>query len=294
MKRLAGFLLLSCLLSGCWSACAAQGKSEERHGPPKVLVIMREFLKPGKQGSTHEKTESAFVQAFRKANWPQHYFSVDSLSGKPRSLFLVGYNSFADWEKDNQAVAKNAALSAALERASAADGELLSEYDTGVFTYREDYSLNPPADIAQMRYFEISLFHVRPGHRNDWDELVKLVMKAYEKIPDTHWVTFEANYGTDGGTYLVFNPIKSLSEVDKAMGQDKDFAAAMGPDGMKRLAELEAASVETSQTNLFMFNPRNSYPPDEWIKADPAFWKPSGASSAAGTTSSKKKTPAKE
>jgi hypothetical protein len=43
---------------------------------------------------------------------------------------------------------------------------------------------------------------------------------------------------------------------------------------MRKLAELEAASVEAAQTNLFMFNPKLSYPSDEFIKSDPAFWKP--------------------
>ena len=71
--------------------------------PPKVLVLYREYLKPGKQGASHEKTESAFVQAVTKAKWSQRYFDVDSLSGRPRSLFLFPYDSFADWEKDYQA-----------------------------------------------------------------------------------------------------------------------------------------------------------------------------------------------
>jgi hypothetical protein len=44
-----------------------------------------------------------------------------------------------------------------------------------------------------MRYFEISLYRVRPGHRAQWNELVKLVKAAYEKIPDTHWAMYEAD-----------------------------------------------------------------------------------------------------
>jgi len=43
---------------------------------------------------------------------------------------------------------------------------------------------------------------------------------------------------------------------------------------MKRLSELESAAVESRQTNLFAFSPKMSYVPDEWVKADPDFWKP--------------------
>src|SRR3979409_546583 len=68
--------------------------------PPKILVIGREYTKPGRAGAAHEKTESAFVQAMKRAKWPTHYLAVESLSGKSRALFLTGYDSFAEWEKD--------------------------------------------------------------------------------------------------------------------------------------------------------------------------------------------------
>ena len=62
-------LLLGCwlLIAGASVIAAAQDKSDADLAPPKVLVILREFLKPGKAGSAHEKTESLFPQAFAKA-----------------------------------------------------------------------------------------------------------------------------------------------------------------------------------------------------------------------------------
>jgi len=294
MKRFVGLLLGSFLLFGAWSTCMAQEKSEGMHGPPKVLVINREFLKPGKAGSAHQKTESAFVQAFAKAKWPTHYFAADSLTGKPRSLFFVGYNSFADWEKDAMGTAKNASLSAALDHASMADGELLSEYDTGAFMYRPDYSLNADVDIAHMRYFEIAAYRVRPGHRKEWDELVQLVLKAYDRVPDSHFAVFESIYGQENSVFLVFVPMKSAAEIDSNMAKEKDFVSAMGEEGMKRLGELEASAIELTMSNLFIFNPSNSYPPDEWVKADPAFWKPRAGGGAPAPAKKGKKEPAKE
>jgi hypothetical protein len=274
MKRMMRLLLGSFLLLGFLGSAAAQ---EQTQSPPKVFTIIREFVKPGRSGTMHEKTESAFVKAFADMKWPQHYFAVDSMSGPPRSLFLIGYDSFEAWEKDNQATMKNPALSAALDRAALADGDLLASVDSAAFVFREDYSLRAAVDIAHMRYFEISVFHVRPGHRKDWDELVKMVMQGYEKIPDAHWATFEGVYGVEDGTYLVFNPMKSLAEIDRAFAQGKQFEAAMGPEGIKRLSELSAAAIKSGQNNLFMFNPRESYPRDSWVKADPDFWQPKPA-----------------
>jgi hypothetical protein len=270
------------------SVMAGQEKSEGTTPPPKVLSIFREFLKPGRGGSPHEKAESAFVQAFARAKWPTHYLTVTSISGKPRALFLTGYDSFEAWEKDVKSVEKNSMLAAALDRAAIADGDLLSDADATELVYSEEYSFHAPVDIPHMRYFEISLFQVRPGHRKEWDEAVKLVMKAYEKIPDTHWATYEVMYGQQGRpTYVVFTPLKSAVEIDRAFGQSKQFMEAMGEDGMKRLSELEVAAIESNQTNLFAFSPKMSYVPDEWAKADPEFWKPKPAGAPAAKSAEK-------
>jgi hypothetical protein len=275
MKRITDVLLLGSLVLGSFGMAAAQ---EQLTPPPKVLTVTREFVKPGKGGAMHDKAESAFVQAFARAKWPTHYLAMNSVSGKPRVLFFTGYDSFEAWEKDVNAVNKNAVLSGALDHASAVDGELLDSVDGDALAYREDYSLRAPVDIAHMRYFEISVYHVKPGHRKDWDDGMKIVLAAYQKaLPETHWACYQAAYGAPEGTYIFITPMKSAAEIDKAFAQNKDFGSAMGEDGMKKLDELSAAAIESSETNLFTFNPKMSYVSDDWVKADPDFWKPKSA-----------------
>src|SRR5208282_1964580 len=283
MRRIAGAVLALVVLltAGISGIVFGQDKPAD-HMPPKVLVVMREYTKPGKSGTAHEKTESAFVQASKRAKWPTHYLAVESLSGKARALFFTGYDSFAAWGDDMLATEKNKSLSADLDHAWAADGDLLSENDGAVLAFREEYSFRPEVDIAHMRYFEISAWQVKQGHDKDWDEIVKLVKAAYAKIPDAHWEAYQAVYGFPDTTYIIFNPMKSLVEVDKNFAANKEFEAAMGEAGMKRLSELSAAAIESSQTNLFIFNPRMSYPMDEWVKADSEFWAPKPAAAPAG------------
>ena len=81
-------------------------------------------------------------------------------------------------------------------------------------------------------------------------------------------------YGTTGGVFLVITTIKAATELDAEEAQDKQFEEAMGTDGMKKMQELEAACVESRQTNLFVIDPKMSYPPEAWVKADPDFWMP--------------------
>jgi hypothetical protein len=47
--------------------------------------------------------------------------------------------------------------------------------------------------------------------------------------------------------------------------------------------------VESSSHQLFAFNPRMSYVPEEWIKADPDFWKPKPAMAPAAKPATEEK-----
>ena len=62
-------------------------------------------------------------------------------------------------------------------------------------------------------------------------------------------------------------------ETDKSIKASDKFASELGPSGMQKVSELSAASVQLSNTNLFLINPRESNPPSEWVKKDPGFWK---------------------
>jgi hypothetical protein len=271
--------LILCLLVGAPLTASAQAGNMT--GPPKVLVIEREYLKPGKGGTTHERSESAFVRAMMAAKSTNHYFALDSLSGPSRSLFFFNYSSFADWEKADKDVQKNATLSAALDRAYLADGELLSEYDQNAFMLRDDLSFNT-GNLLGKRYMEITQFVVKPGHTQDFEAGAKLYLETNKKANlDTNWATFQLMYGANTGDVFIFiTTLKSLAESDKEMGLNEQFVKAMGESNMKKLNELSAASIESQMTNLFEINPKNSYPPDEWLKAEPDFWKPKPAAPA--------------
>ena len=280
MKRNIGLGLVLTLLTISAATVVAQDGAMP---PPKVLVVAREFLKPGKGGSPHEKTESAFVAAMTAAKWPTRYIGTDALSGASRSVFFMGYDSFAAWEKDTLATYGNSTLAAALDRAFIADGELLSSVETSVLAYREDLSLNPNLNIANMRYFEAISFHTRPGHEMEWEAIAKMYVENYAKAnPDGHWATYQAMYGAkSGGAYVVIIPMKSLAEVDAGMAAGKKFMEQLGESGMKKMMEMSAASTEWTESNLLMFNPKISYAADAWVKTDPGFWKPKPAAAPA-------------
>jgi hypothetical protein len=278
MKKHFGSLAGPCLLvAGLFFAgsgsVVAQDQMNGVTPPPKVLQITVETLKPGQGGAMHAKTEGAFVQAMKNANWPQHYLGMDALSGRQRAVFFVGYDSFEAWQKDMDATAKDTTLSSALDSASVADGALLDSLENSSYVFREDLSLRAPVDIPHMRYMEITIFNIRPGHRKDWDTLVKMYNSAYDKVPNAHWAIYQKMYGTNSGDrYIGITPMKSLAEVDQEMIDDKAFASSMSADQMQKLSDLTASTIESIEANVVAFNPKMSYVPDSWIKADSAFW----------------------
>lgn len=291
MKKLCGGVVGLCLALGLAGGSAAQDKSKNMMGVPKVLTVTREFVKPGKTGEVHDKAESAFVKAMTAAKWQTHYLGLNSMSGKQRCLFLSGYDSFEAWEKDNAGVQKNATLAGALDRASVADGTLLDAMDQSVWVFREDQSMHPTASIADVRYMEFEVFHLKPGHEADWDAAVKLVKEAYAKgVPDASWDMFQAVYGTTTA-YVVITPMKSLAEVDHNFMASQKFMDAMGAEGMKKLSELSASALESIETNLFSINPHMSYVSDEVASSAPDFWRPKTGAAPAGKAKAKPATP---
>jgi hypothetical protein len=282
-------ILLGLSLAVAGSAIAA---AQETSTLPKVLQITREFIKPGKAGALHDKSESAFVQAMTRAKFPTHYVAMNSLSGKTRALYFTRYDSFAAWERDNKSVDKNPALSADLERASVADGELLDSMDQAVFVRDDDLSYRLQSDLSMVRFVEVTEFHVRLGHMGDWRTLVKMYRDGQQKAgTSAHWGMYQVAYGAEDGTWLMLTGDKSMADIDVGFKEDKQFRDAMGEDGLKKLDALYGATVDHANSQLFQVNPKQSYVSEDWIKADPDFWKPAATPAAKPAAAAKKTTP---
>lgn len=280
MNRQFGWLATACLLLAGMgyagpSTATAQDQANGITQPPAVLVIQREFLKPGKSGSVHEKSEQAFVQAMKQANEQTHYIAANSMSGKSRALFFVGYDSFADWGKDMESMMKNPTLAQQFDSAMQADGELLTGYDSGVFTFVPDKSVSPGVNLGQIRYWEIAILKVRLGHDQDWDALAKMHDDIFGKSPDAHWAMFEKRFGSDSGSiYIAISALRSLAELDQHRAAARQAWSQLSDDQKKKMNDLEAVTLESIESNLYSIDPKMSYPRESWRAADPDFWGP--------------------
>lgn len=279
-------------LCGLAAASTLQAQTATPSSPPKVLQIYREVLKPG-HGPAHAKTEAGWPAAFAKANWPSHYMAMTSSSGPGEAWFISAWDSYAAYEADSKAIEKEAALQAELDRLSQADGEHLANAYSMFATYREDLSYRAGVNVAEMRYFMVTTFRVKPGRGADFAAARKIVNAAHEKANmDEHWAVYQVTAGAPTGTYLLLLPMKSMAQLDVAREiHGKAYDDAMGEENRKKVADLVNASVESSTATLFAFSPTMSYPPNEWKAAD-AYWAPKVEKAA--TAADKAKVPTKK
>ncbi len=274
--KLRGIVCLSIFVAGIGVA-VAQDSSEMK--PPTIIQINREWLKPGKAGAMHDKSEAAFVSLMNKGKLQGHYIALNSMTGKSRALYLTRYPSFEAWETDNKIFAQNASLGAELDRAIVADADMLESMDSAVLVYNEGLSFHPHPDYSHCRYYEMTVFHVRLGHEKEFREITKMYKDAMDKAGSKeHWGMYEVMYGGDGGTYIGITGRTSLAEVDESLANGKKFVeAAGGEEALDKLNKLFGESVESVRTELFSINPKQSYVDEATMKADADFWKPKAA-----------------
>jgi len=291
MKRLTMLFALGVCLAG---AAVAQAQ-ETMMGPPKVVTTIREVEKPGKSAA-HADWEAGYPRAFGKANWPTHYLALRALTGEPRVLFLIGFDSLAAWEKDAAAADQNASLTADTDRLDAKDGDFVAESRRGVLNYMPELSYHPEVTVKGTRYFMIATIHVKPGHVDHFTEIRKMVKAAHEKANlSDHYAVFRITLGAPAGSYVIFVPMKTAVELDQweeVHGQN--YKDALGEEGRKKLDEFNREGLESSESQLFMISAKMSYPPKEWAAADPDFWAPKAAAAPAGKSHAAKKAPEKK
>ena len=266
-------LLAAALTLTSIPATFAQQNTAGTQGPPRYLFLNTVQLKP-QQGSAYAKIEKDEVQALSAANAPMRYFGMSAITGSPNILYIHGFSSFAELQKDHEATMAMASLRDKLSADDASEAPLIAAKHSSIYRFDKDLSLRPDADIAKMRFMRIVLFRVRRGHDQDFEHTVKLFAKAYETaIPEANWAMFEKIFGEGSDNiYILVTPMESLANVDDMHAGGKKFEASIGPDQLQMLREQISKDVKSSQTDLFALDPGISYPPAAWVKASPDFW----------------------
>jgi hypothetical protein len=275
MNKTCSLFLGMFLAASCVTTAAAQDQSPTAVKPPKYIQIVVEYVKPGKGGLAHDKTESAYVAANQKLKFPINYWAYNAMSGKSRAIYISGFDSFGELGKAMKAF-DSPGVASTFEPINVADGELLQDTKTLLFSYDADISLRPEIDLLHHRFLEADILHVKSGHTKEFFDLAKAWVAVGQKAgPSAHWACFHAEYGEDTGYYVCLTTDNSLDDVDKAGADFSKIYDAQSEAEKQRLRDLRSSALDEDRTELYSVNPAQSYVPADFGKLDP-FWKAKG------------------
>ena len=147
-------------------------------GPPKVLLIVREEIKPGMMG-THGRHSAEFVSLFNQLQTPNHRIAMVPVAGNENEvLYITGAESFAAIERINKSTDQklstlNGTMRVKMDALDKEASALHSGMRDMLAVYRPELSFNPGVNIAQMRYFTVTTTRIRPGFDGSYVDYVQ-------------------------------------------------------------------------------------------------------------------------
>lgn len=245
--------------------------------PPNILMIETDNIKPY-MTVPYDKVAEQYIAPSVKAKLPGSVIAMEALTGAPRAQYLFAYDSFQGMQDMEDMINKNDALHSTFKALDAQEAAYTSEVHNVIWHYRDDLSNSAAsADIPHDRFWESIVFHIKPGHDQEFEAVAKMYKDAYAKIGvNLHWATFESEMGASD-TYIVLLPMVSLKDEDDGLARQKTVMDAFGADGMHQMEETARDAYMSIDDTLWEVNPKTSYVPKEWIAANPDFWAPKPA-----------------
>jgi hypothetical protein len=251
---------------------------------PAFLRITREEVKVGR-GAEHAKLEAGWPAAFERAKSPDFYLAMDSLTNN-EAWFV---QPAASYSAMGEAMAReqDPALSGELDRLRRADADMISGVRTIELRARPELSRGTYPEIGKQRFWEITVFQMRPGGASAFADVAKMYGTASEKAGRTiGYRVYEVTAGMPTPTFFLFTSVGAFADFDKLVTEDEATFKATPPDAFKAFDE-KLISTETYRMQL---NPQMSYVPRDVRESDPAFWMPKKPAAPKAPTAAPKTT----
>lgn len=272
MNKRVLFPVLSLML--CSISAAARAQNPVPSAQPAILTIYREEVKYG-HGAEHEAVEAGWPAAFKQAKSPYSYIAITSITGPSEAWFLAAYPDYKTFGDSWKMQSSDPRLGAELARLNKADAQHVNSGRSLHLVGRPDLSNGAFPSIASARFYEVTLFRVRPGYEYDFENLAKVFKAAYSKAaPQASYRFYQVVAGMPGSTYMVFSTVSALAELDKARAVDGAVMSSLSADEMQALQKFSQTGLINTETQRFAVNGRMSYVDDATAAQDPSFWRP--------------------
>jgi hypothetical protein len=256
MRKILWVLLLS-------GGVSAQNLTSD---PPPELQIVR---KPGTAGASMRPYAGVQAQV--------NVLGMRSITGTPETWLIEAHYSFASIEDLDRRLAAAAPVRTSGEGIDTLQEDVLAPARIMIATYRPNLSFRPIEAIkllAKARYFQISVFRIRPGTDAEFGEVMRLRRATADAVNlDRPDLAYQVMSGAPGGTYLFLSPIATLRSMDEGVNPvpvyAEGIAAARQKDGKQIASEVEVGREHL----LFRVEPKISYVADDFAQGDPDFWR---------------------
>jgi len=232
-----------------------------------------------------------WIDANRRNNGDR-WLALEAVYGEGNVYqFTSNRKDYAEIDKMNEAVM------AAVNKAFGKDAaqKMGQDFDNCLVSSRSelrrrrwDLSRKAPKDpdgyaklIGESRLLRTTAVHVRPGHIDDFEALLKNMKEAGEKNPDAQPVF--VSQVIEGGKGTIFY-VSTLRSSMAGFDHNPTMKDMLGEDGYKKFLQINSEAVEIAESTLYRFDPDLSNPPDEVAKVASDFWHPKAMMAASTKT----------
>ncbi len=259
------------------------------HAQGDYLNVYIVKVKPEKIPDFQALTKK-WVDANRRFNG-DHWLATETMYGEGGVfVFASPRQDYADIDKLSEAgmQAANKAFGKEATAKMLRDWESCLEWSRAELRRRRpDLSRKPPTDmdsyaklIGESRVLRTTAVHVRPGHTADFEALLKEAKEAGEKAANTQPVlVLQVVEGSKGTTFYLTTLRSSLGGFDK----NPTLREILGEERFKKYLQVNAETVESSESALYRFSPELSNPAEEIVKVAADFWHPKAIMAAAAS-----------
>ena len=137
---------------------------------------------------------------------------------------------------------------------------------------KDDSYLPGPINFGRVRFISITILRLRNGSGEDSQEMRKIEKAAIEKAGGK-WpvIVYRVVFGAQAATYFNIVPMDSMKAIDEAPNWNTRQVLGAQFDKYRK---LRAELIVSSDSVLFVVNPKMSNPPKAFLDADPDFWAP--------------------
>jgi hypothetical protein len=253
------FFVLTALLT---AICTAQSLSD----PPTIIQLVR---KPG--------TGTVPKKPYARTGLPVNVIGMTAVTGLPETWLVECHYSFASVEEMDQRVAAIAPARQYTDSNDPSQDDVLAPSRTLLGIYRPNWSYRADQAIRMFpraRYFQASIFRIRPGSEADFSELVRLRRATADVVNlDRPELAYQVISGAPSGTIIFLAPIQSLRNFDEGVNPVPVYAEGLAASRVKDGSKIAADTEISREHLLFRVEPSISYVSSDFADVDPDFWR---------------------